>query len=508
MHDNHNRDTEEIKQPNLFRGKGVSRREFLKIAGLAGATVGVGAGLGGVLAACGEEETTTTAGATTTTAGEATTTTGGATTTVVTGVETGRELKWGFVTPQTGGLAGFGTADGWCVDLWKEFAAAGLVCGDGKQHPITVEVRDTQSDNNRAGQVAGDLINNAKVDILLAASTTDTTGPAANQGEEFGCPTIETDSPADSWVNFRGGNADTQWKWTYFCNWGNAALVDVSVASFDDIPTNKVVGGVWPNNVEGNDRRQFYGDELEKQGYTVIDPGAFDPAAEDYTEVISVWKKEGCEILTGLMFPPMWEACLSQMNQQSYVPKILDIGIPTLFPVTMEALGPKGIGMCGPSWWHPTNPYKSSLTGETCMDLALRYENDTGEQWTQPIEHYMLGEWAADVFKRTTNVDDKEEIIKNVASTKMDTIAGPIDFTTPVTGYGAAVGQGAEVVGTRTFYNVVMLPMWMGQWVTGTTQNLWSTKVWPLDLLIVNNVDAPDLQPQASLIAMPTTTFK
>jgi hypothetical protein len=54
----------------------------------------------------------------------------------------------------------------------------------------------------------------------------------------------------------------------------------------------------------------------------------------------------------------------------------------------------------------------------------------------------------------------------------------------------------------------VMLPMWMGQWVTGTTQNPWSTKVWPLDLLIVNNVDAPDLQPQASLIPMPTTTFK
>jgi len=490
-------------RPLLSEGKGLSRREFLKIAGIAGAAMGVGGGLTGLLAACGEETTATTASqdSTTTTASEGTTTSASA------GVETGRELKWGFVTPATGGLAGFGTADDWCVKLWKEFVADGLVCGDGLKHPVTVEVRDTQSDNNRCGQVAGDLINNAKVDILIAASTTDTTGPAGNQGEEFGCPTILTDSPADSWVGFRGGNADTKWKWTYFCNWGNAALVDVSVASFADIPTNKVVGGVWPNNVEGNDRRQFYGDELNKQGYTVVDPGGFDPSAEDYTEVISVWKKAGCEILTGIMFPPMWEACLSQMHQQSYVPKILDIGIPTLFPVTMEALGEKGVGMSGPSWWHPTNPYKSSLTGETCAELALRYEMETGEQWTQPIEHYMLGEWAADVFKRTKNVDDKEEIIANVASTKMDTIAGPIDFTTPVTDFGAAVGQGAKVVGTRIFENVVMLPMWCGQWVKGTTQNPWSTKVWPLDLLIVNNVDAPDLEPQASLIAMPTTTF-
>ena len=53
----------------------VSRREFLKIAGIAGAVVGLGAGVGGLLSACGGEETTTT------TAGETTTTTAGATTT-------------------------------------------------------------------------------------------------------------------------------------------------------------------------------------------------------------------------------------------------------------------------------------------------------------------------------------------------------------------------------------------------------------------------------------------
>jgi len=48
----------------------VSRREFLKYAGVAGAIVGAGGGLGGLLAACGDDETTTTTagGETTTTA--------------------------------------------------------------------------------------------------------------------------------------------------------------------------------------------------------------------------------------------------------------------------------------------------------------------------------------------------------------------------------------------------------------------------------------------------------
>jgi hypothetical protein len=43
-------------------GKSVSRREFLRLAGIAGVAVGVGGSLGGVLAGCGEDaETTTTA---------------------------------------------------------------------------------------------------------------------------------------------------------------------------------------------------------------------------------------------------------------------------------------------------------------------------------------------------------------------------------------------------------------------------------------------------------------
>ena len=61
----------------------VSRREFLKIAAVAGATVGAGAGMGGLLAACGDEEAAvTTAGpATTQASGAATTQGGGAATT-------------------------------------------------------------------------------------------------------------------------------------------------------------------------------------------------------------------------------------------------------------------------------------------------------------------------------------------------------------------------------------------------------------------------------------------
>src|SRR5665647_1635763 len=122
------------KEPWIPEGRAVSRREFLKIAGIAGATVGMGAGLGGLVAACGG-------------------------TTSVSAMQT-REIKIGFVTPLTGGLASFGVPDSYCVDRAKEAIGDGIVCGDGQKHPVTIITKDSQSDSNRSAQVTGDLINN------------------------------------------------------------------------------------------------------------------------------------------------------------------------------------------------------------------------------------------------------------------------------------------------------------------------------------------------------------
>jgi hypothetical protein len=156
-------------------GKAVSRRQFLKVAGIAGAAIGAGAGLGGLLAACGgeaETTTTTTAGDATTTTAGATTTSAGATTTVSAGAEAGAEIKCGYVLPITGAMAAFGAAASWEIDyfnknVWKD----GLVLGDGKLHKITVLVQDMQSDSNRAAQVAGDLITNSKVTLIGASAS-------------------------------------------------------------------------------------------------------------------------------------------------------------------------------------------------------------------------------------------------------------------------------------------------------------------------------------------------
>ena len=467
----------------------VSRREFLKIAGIAGASIGVGAGMGGLLAACGEEETTTTAAAetTTTTAAAETTTTAAAqsTTTVSAAAEVGREIKWGFVTPQTGPLASFGTADKYCVDHFNEVIGDGLVCGDGKLHPITILLEDSQSNSNRSAQVAGDLITNSKVDILMAASSGDNVVPVSDQAEAFEVPCISCDTPWQAWFMGRGGDPAVGFKWTYHAFWGQEDNFGIYFDLWAQVPNNKIVGVLWPNDVDGNNYRDKWPDPMTKAGYTIVDGGSFQDGTEDYTSIIDKFKKEGAEVLSGVMSPPDFTNFWTQSKQQGYTPKICGIGKALLFPQTADALGDIGEGLCTTVWWHPTYPFTSPLTGETCQQFADNYETKTAMQWTQPLLHFMVFEWAVDSLKRTKDVDDKNQIIAAIAATNVETIVGPVDFTQEV---------GAEG-GTRPVPNVVRTPLSGGQWRPA--------EKWNYDIVQCSNAGWPMIPTTSKLEPLP-----
>ena len=477
----------------------LSRREFLKIAGVTGATVGAAGGLGGLLAACGSGETTTTAAApatTTTAAAVETTTTAAAvetTTSVSAAAEVGRQLKFGTVSPLTGPAADFGIPDKWILDKWKAAVPDGILCGDGKMHPVSIDMSDSQSDTNRAAQVAGDLIQNTKIDMMLVSSSPDTVNPVADQCEAFGTPCLSTDCPMEPFYFGRGATPDKPFKWTYMAFWGNYELLELTKVMWAQLPTNKVVGGVWSNEVDGEARRTAITAFCQSNGYTCVDGGKYQVGQEDYTSMIGLFKKKGVEILSVLAIPPDFVNFWKQCFQQGYKPVIADVAKATLFPTAMEAMGDIGFGLVGPQWWHPDFPWKSTLTGEDCPTLAADFEKTTGKQWTQPIMHYVTFEWAVDVFKRVTNVDDKEEVIKRVTETKMaDSMAGPIDFTLPV------APNSLHIVP-----NVVGTPLYEGQWVKYGTQWPYDTKAWKFDMKVVTNTMAPQIKVQGPLEPLP-----
>jgi branched-chain amino acid transport system substrate-binding protein len=454
----------------------MTRRDFLRVAGVTAATIGVAGTFGAGLAACGSESTDTTAGDTTTTSGGATSTTASPATTgtsAAAGAEKGRAVKLGVVTPRTGGLAIFGQADDWWIGHAKDAVKGGIVLGDGKQHEFEIEVQDTQSDSNRASQVAGDLVMTGKVDILIAGGSPDTVDPAADQAEALGVPLVASFSPWQTfWFN-RKAPAEG-FKWTYGFMLGSEQAIDCFLGCYDQVPNNKIVGMLFANDADAQgwmDEKTGAPAVFKAAGYQLVVPAFYTPGAEDFTQQIAEFKSKGCEILCGTNNAAEFTNFWKQALQQGFNPKLASSGKCLGWPSVLEAIGPSGYGLLAEIGWHPTWPFKDSITGQTCQELADDYEAKTGRQWVTPIGSYAKFEWIVDALKRTKDIEDKNAIVQAIASTKLETIEGLIDFTSPV-----------DMASAHPVPNVYKQPFCAGQWVKGTK--------YAFDVNLVDNAQA------------------
>ena len=190
-----------------------------------------------------------------------------------------RTIKIGYVSPQTGPLAGFGEADAFVVGGIRKVAGKGLSVA-GRPHPVDILVRDSQSDPNRAAEVASRLILTDKVDLMLVASTPETTNPVSDQCEVNGTPCLSSVCPWQPWFFGRGGKPDAGFKWTYHFFWGLEDIIGVFIDMWGSLETNKTVGALWPNDGDGNawgDPNLGFPKPLAEQGFSLTDPGRYQP---------------------------------------------------------------------------------------------------------------------------------------------------------------------------------------------------------------------------------------
>jgi branched-chain amino acid transport system substrate-binding protein len=417
----------------------VSRRDFIKWTATTGATVGLGAGLGGLVAACGGAEattTTTTTAAATTTGSAPTTTTAaaGSTTTVTAAAQTGRQIKLGFVSEQTGMLASSAIADKWMMNRAQQAVKDGVLCGDGQVHPVSFVLQNSQSDSNRAAQVAGSLVSDDKCDMILVSGGVSVT-PTVNQCEALGAPCLACGIPWQTFFFGGGATADKPYKWSYAHCFGLEQGVMSYIDAWLQLDTNKVVGLLWSNDVTGQawaDEKTGMPPALTAAGFTFVTPGLYQLGSDDYTQQISAFKKAGCEIQFGIASPGDLDNFWKQSLQQGYNPISMGCAKALQNDSDLVAMGPTSLGMIGSMGWSPEFPFKDSLTGATGAELAAQYEADMGTQWQLAIQQYSKFEWAIDVLKRTTNVDSSDSIVQSILGTNMTTITGPLNYTAPV----------------------------------------------------------------------------
>ena len=341
-------------------------------------------------------------------------------------------IRIGYVNARTGPLAGFGEADDFTLDMIRKLIANGLTSG-GKTYKVEIFAKDTQSNPNRAAEVASELILSNKVDLLLATSAPETTNPVADQAEVNEVPCVTTNCPWQPYFFGRNGDPAKGFKWTYHFFWGLEDVIAAFLNLWDQLPTNKVVAGIFPNDADGNawgDAKLGLPPALVAAGYKLVDPGRFQVMSNDFTAQITAFKNAGCEILTGNMIPPDFATFWAQCAQQGFKPKIVTIGKALLFPSVIDSLGPRGNGLTTEVWWSPNHPFKSGLTGQSARELCDAYTKATSRPWTQPIGYqHALWEIGLDVLKRAKNVKDPNSVLESIIATDYKTIVGPVKWT-------------------------------------------------------------------------------
>jgi branched-chain amino acid transport system substrate-binding protein len=346
------------------------------------------------------------------------------------GSSAGRTIKIGYVSPKTGQLSVFGESDDYVLGAVRKAVGKGLAIG-GRTYPVEIVAKDTQSSAARAAEVASELIQRDGADIVLCTSTPDTTNPVSDQCEAAGVPCVATICPWEIWFNTRGGSATKTFDYTFLHFIGTQQEIDVFAGLWKRLGGGgHVVGGLWPNDVDGETYRKYAAPKVKELGWKLSDAGAYADGAQDFTSIISGFRKSGVDILQAAPIPPDWVTFWRQARQNRFRPTMVCVAKAMLFPSVADALGPLAENIVAPVWWSSSFPYRSSLDGTTATAFADGYVTATGRQWTPPMGfNHALFEIAVAALKASGDPKDKKAVAAAIGGLKGEAISGKYDFT-------------------------------------------------------------------------------
>ena len=378
----------------------LSRRGFLGAAGIAAA-----GGLAGCSSALKQTSTSTTGGA-----------------------ASGGTIKIGFVSPQTGQLAVFTQSNGYVLGQVRSALAKGLTIG-GKKYSVEIIAADSQSSSARAATVASQLVQQNSVDFLIGTATPETVIPVSAQAEASGVPCVLTICPWEQWYYKSSGSANT-FTYSYMYFLGTQEETGLFTRVWAKAPAGHVVGGLWPDDVDGAGFEKYMKAKLGAMGWKVVPSGGYTDGTSDFASIIAKFKAADVDILHAAPIPPDFITFWRQAHQNGFTPKVATISKALLFPSAAAALGPLVNNVMSPLWWTPQFPYRSSLDGTTASAFAANYKTRTGNDWTQPMGfNYAVFEIAVAALKASGDPTDKAAVASAIGKLKGQAITGAYDFT-------------------------------------------------------------------------------
>ncbi len=448
-------------------GEGLSRRNVLRAVGAGAAVVGAG----GLLQACGSSIKGASSGST-------------------------KAITIGWIHPLTGDLAGFGAPDMWVISKIKQTSPFknGIKIG-GKTYPVTIKSYDSQSSVTRAGDLARTAILSDNVDMLFATSTPETVNAVASEAETLGTPLVCANCPWESWyLNlFPKGNptkATEKAKYVVLYFLGAEHLAACFIPMWNRIHaqlhTDKVVAAAFPNDSDGDAFRAVFPPIVAAAGYKFDMSAAYADGTTNYTSMITQFKADKADFFTNVPLPPDFAAMWHQSIQQGFRPKLATVAKVLLFPSDTYSLSSEVYNVATDTWWVPTLPWTSTLSGESCAQMASQYEASGLGQWNANISNYSLFEVAYAAFKTVSDPHDHDEVADAIHNVNIHALAGPLNF----------VNGGGWLKPFGPAPGVAITPPAGVQWQKGTK--------YPLEMQVVDNTLLPEAKITADLL--PTNT--
>jgi branched-chain amino acid transport system substrate-binding protein len=379
-----------------------------------------------------------------------------------------KTLKIGVVAPKTGPLALFSEHLDFVVgQIQRQYG--GKLDINGASHPLEIIVKDSQSNPNRASEVAAELILRDKVDIVTSFGTPETANPVSDQCDLNGVPSVSTDTPVESWFFGRGGDPKKGFEWSFNFFLNVPDLVKTYLGVWDKVPGNKkAIGLLLANDNDGNAFAAIMPDLLRKAGYKVFDPGRFDLPASNYNAQIAAYKSAGVDGVMLSLPPPEFAAFWNESAQQGFKPSFLTPGKGGEFPPGIYPFKDRAENLSIEVWWDRGYPFSSSITSQTSAMLADEFEKQSNRQASMALGYtHALFEVAIGALKNAQKLDDRASVRDALKNFKHSTVVGAIDFN------------------NGPLPNSVNTPLVGGQWRRG--------KKWPQELVIVDNAASPQI---------------
>ena len=336
-------------------------------------------------------------------------------------------IKVGYVTPMSGPLAAFSMSIQWVLDmaLPKINADGGIYIKEyDKKIPVEFILADSESNPSKAAEAAQNLITQRNVDILCGAWTPDTTIPVANTGEKNSVPTLLENSPMESWLE--GG----PYEWSYAIMFSVPNMMETYFDAWDRVDTNKKIGFIFDNNVDGVVMAPIVAEIAARRGYTVVDPGRFPMSTPDYSSMINQFKQEDCDIIVANAITPDYAVFLQQFYQMGFMPKVMTVGKALHFESDALTVGSAELanGLMTEIHWDREFPYSSPLLGMGVKELCDKWEAEHDSPYPTSIAYDITCVEIVTELLNKAQTLDKEVLRDTIPTLNADTIYGKINF--------------------------------------------------------------------------------